>query len=112
MVGELLVTAKQRCPVVVPENPGAAGTLPVLPPYCQEITTVSELETAPVPRRNMELLLLLLALAVAMGAYYLVGINSDDGPEPGIHHPGPGPGRDWPWSSTSFCASGQNMPIR
>ncbi|MFL4472910.1 FtsW/RodA/SpoVE family cell cycle protein [Paeniglutamicibacter sp. MACA_103] len=41
---------------------------------------MSELETAPVPRRNMELLLLLLALAVAMGAYYLVGINSDDGP--------------------------------
>lgn len=40
---------------------------------------MSELETAPVPRRNMELLLLLLALAVAMGAYYLVGINSDDG---------------------------------
>ncbi|KAA0979440.1 serine/threonine-protein phosphatase [Paeniglutamicibacter gangotriensis] len=37
MVGELLVTAKQRCPVVVPENPGAAGNLPVLPPYCQEI---------------------------------------------------------------------------
>lgn len=37
MVGELLVTAKQRCPVVVPENPGAAGTLPVLPSYCQEI---------------------------------------------------------------------------
>jgi cell division protein FtsW (lipid II flippase) len=40
---------------------------------------VSELETAPIPRRNMELLLLLLALGVAMGAYYLVGINSDDG---------------------------------
>ncbi|GAA3326986.1 MULTISPECIES: PP2C family protein-serine/threonine phosphatase [Paeniglutamicibacter] len=37
IVGELLVTAKQRCPVVVPENPGEAGTLPILPPYCQEI---------------------------------------------------------------------------
>ncbi|MGL3807396.1 FtsW/RodA/SpoVE family cell cycle protein [Paeniglutamicibacter sp. R2-26] len=40
---------------------------------------MSELETAPVPRRNLELLLLLLALTVAMAAYYLVGINSDDG---------------------------------
>ncbi|GAA1498932.1 FtsW/RodA/SpoVE family cell cycle protein [Paeniglutamicibacter kerguelensis] len=40
---------------------------------------MSELETAPIPRRNMELLLLLLALAVAMAAYYLVGINSDNG---------------------------------
>jgi cell division protein FtsW (lipid II flippase) len=40
---------------------------------------VSELETTPVSRRNMELLLLLLALAVAMAAYYLVGINSDGG---------------------------------
>lgn len=38
MVGELLVTAKQRCPVVVPQNPGETGTLPVLPAYCQEIT--------------------------------------------------------------------------
>ncbi len=40
---------------------------------------MSELETAPIPRRNMELLLLLLALAVAMAAYYLVGVNSDKG---------------------------------
>ncbi|MDO5743719.1 MAG: FtsW/RodA/SpoVE family cell cycle protein, partial [Micrococcaceae bacterium] len=40
---------------------------------------MSELKTVPVPRRNMELLLLLLALAVAMGAYYLVGANSDNG---------------------------------
>ena len=40
---------------------------------------MSELETAPVPRRNLELLLLLLALTVAMAAYYLVGINSDEG---------------------------------
>ncbi|MET0872517.1 MAG: FtsW/RodA/SpoVE family cell cycle protein, partial [Paeniglutamicibacter terrestris] len=40
---------------------------------------MSELETTPVSRRNMELLLLLLALAVAMAAYYLVGINSDGG---------------------------------
>ena len=38
MVNELLVTAKQRCPVIVPENPQAAGNVPVLPPYCQEIT--------------------------------------------------------------------------
>ena len=38
MVGELLVTAKQRCPVIVPENPESAGSLPVLPPYCQETT--------------------------------------------------------------------------
>ncbi|MFI8413244.1 FtsW/RodA/SpoVE family cell cycle protein [Paeniglutamicibacter gangotriensis] len=40
---------------------------------------MTELQTAPVPRRNMELLLLLLSLVVGMGAYYLVGVNSDDG---------------------------------
>lgn len=40
---------------------------------------MSELETAPVSRRNMELLLLLLALAVSMSAYYLVGVNSGQG---------------------------------
>lgn len=40
---------------------------------------MSELETSPVSRRNMELLLLLLALLVSMGAYYLVGVNSDQG---------------------------------
>ncbi|PQZ90246.1 cell division protein [Arthrobacter sp. MYb227] len=40
---------------------------------------MSELETSPVSRRNMELLLLLLALIVSMGAYYLVGVNSDQG---------------------------------
>ncbi|GAA4366097.1 FtsW/RodA/SpoVE family cell cycle protein [Paeniglutamicibacter cryotolerans] len=40
---------------------------------------MSELQTPPVPRRNMELLLLLLALFVSLAAYYLVGLNTDVG---------------------------------
>lgn len=38
---------------------------------------MSELHTAPVPRRNLELILLLLALSVGAAAFFLVGSSSD-----------------------------------
>ena len=37
IVNELTVTAKQKCPVIVPENPNAPQQVPPLPSYCQEI---------------------------------------------------------------------------
>lgn len=40
---------------------------------------MSEVKTAPIPRRNTELLLLLLALCVAVGANYLVSLSNPDG---------------------------------
>ena len=39
---------------------------------------MSELQTAPVPRRNFELLLLVLALGVGFAAFYLVGSATDE----------------------------------
>ena len=39
---------------------------------------MSEVQTAPVPRRNLELLLLLLALCVGGAAFYLVGSATDE----------------------------------
>lgn len=39
---------------------------------------MSELQTAPVPRRNFELLLLLLALSIGFAAFYLVGSASEE----------------------------------
>ena len=39
---------------------------------------MSELQTAPVPRRNFELLLLVLALGVGFAAFYLIGSATDE----------------------------------
>ena len=38
---------------------------------------MTEVQTAPVPRRNLELLLVLLALCVGGAAFYLVGSSTD-----------------------------------
>ncbi|WP_417220150.1 FtsW/RodA/SpoVE family cell cycle protein [Arthrobacter sp.] len=45
---------------------------------------MSEIQTAPVPRRNTELLLLVLALIVAVGANYLVSLSNPDGLDQGF----------------------------
>jgi len=45
---------------------------------------VSEIQTAPVPRRNTELVLLVLALIVAVGANYLVSLSNPDGLDEGF----------------------------
>ena len=39
---------------------------------------MTEVQTAPVPRRNLELLLVLLALCVGGAAFYLVGSSTED----------------------------------
>ena len=39
---------------------------------------MTEVQTAPVPRRNLELLLLLLALCVGGAAFFLVGTATED----------------------------------
>lgn len=36
IVNELLITAKQKCPVVAPSEPGTQPTQPALPAYCME----------------------------------------------------------------------------
>lgn len=38
IVSELLISAKQACPVIVPANPQSGDTPPTLPSYCQEVT--------------------------------------------------------------------------
>lgn len=45
---------------------------------------MSEIQTAPVPRRNTELVLLFLALIVAVGANYLVSLSNPDGLDEGF----------------------------
>jgi serine/threonine protein phosphatase PrpC len=37
IVGELTITAKQSCPVVVPGQPGSGQRPPTLPSYCEEV---------------------------------------------------------------------------
>lgn len=38
IVSELLISAKQACPVIVPADPQSGDTPPTLPSYCQEVT--------------------------------------------------------------------------
>ncbi|WP_372699601.1 FtsW/RodA/SpoVE family cell cycle protein [Arthrobacter sp. JSM 101049] len=45
---------------------------------------MSEVQTAPVPRRNTELVLLVLALIVAVGANYLVSLSNPNGLDEGF----------------------------
>ncbi|GAA1366432.1 FtsW/RodA/SpoVE family cell cycle protein [Arthrobacter rhombi] len=45
---------------------------------------MSEIQTAPIPRRNTELVLLILALIVAVGANYLVSLSNPDGLDKGF----------------------------
>lgn len=37
IVGDLLISAKQACPVVVPAAPGSDTPTPDVPPYCEEV---------------------------------------------------------------------------
>lgn len=48
------------------------------------MSETAELETAPIPRRNTELVLLIVALAVAVGANYLVSLSNTDGFDEGF----------------------------
>lgn len=49
---------------------------------------MSEVQTAPIPRRNTELVLLILALIVAVGANYLVSLGNPSGIDEGFYTQG------------------------